>query len=194
MFSVPHLIIIFVVVLIVFGPEKLPDLARNLGKIMGEFRRATGDLRSTFDEHMRDIEREANMRAAAAVGTGTTIAPTEQNTSVQPKIASAEGTVTADAPRGWTVAPPNPSAGENAAASATETAGATQADAADTNRADTNPAGEDASGASDSAGAADTGATQAGATTARVDAGHEGAGESAKADHSKGSDGGSRPA
>jgi len=189
MFSVPHLIIIFVVVLIVFGPEKLPDLARNLGKIMGEFRRATGDLRSTFDEHMRDIEREANMRAAAAVGTGTTIAPTEQNTSVQPKVASAEGTVTADAPRGWTVAPPNPSAGENAAASATETAGATQADAADTN-----PAGENASRASDSAGAADTGATQAGATTARVDAGHEGAVESAKADHSKGSDGGSRPA
>ena len=68
MFSVPHLIIIFVVVLIVFGPEKLPDLARNLGKIMGEFRRATGDLRSTFDEHMREIEREASMRAAAADG------------------------------------------------------------------------------------------------------------------------------
>src|ERR1700728_4086493 len=68
MFSVPHLIIIFVVVLIVFGPEKLPDLARNLGKIMGEFRRATGDLRLTFDEHMRDIEREANMRAARMDG------------------------------------------------------------------------------------------------------------------------------
>jgi sec-independent protein translocase protein TatB len=62
MFSVAHLVIIFVVALIVFGPEKLPDLARNLGKIMGEFRRATGDLRSTFESHMRDLEREAELR------------------------------------------------------------------------------------------------------------------------------------
>jgi sec-independent protein translocase protein TatB len=190
MFSVPHLIIIFVVVLIVFGPEKLPDLARNLGKIMGEFRRATGDLRSTFDEHMRDIEREASMRAAAA-GTGTTIAPTEQNTIGQPKLASPEGTVTSDGPRGWTVAPPNPSAGENAATSSSETAGATQAEAAGTNLA----GGKNtAAGASDSSAAAGTGATQAEASTARADAGHESVGESAKTDHSKGSDGGSRPA
>ena len=62
MFSVAHLVIIFVVALIVFGPEKLPDLARNLGKVMGEFRRATGDLRSTFEGHMRDLEREAELR------------------------------------------------------------------------------------------------------------------------------------
>jgi len=34
MFSIPHLVIIFVVVLVVFGPEKLPDLARNIGKIL----------------------------------------------------------------------------------------------------------------------------------------------------------------
>jgi TatA/E family protein of Tat protein translocase len=59
MLSVPHLIIIFVVALIVFGPQKLPELARNLGKIMAEFRKATGDLRSTFDEHMRELERES---------------------------------------------------------------------------------------------------------------------------------------
>jgi sec-independent protein translocase protein TatB len=62
MFSVPHLIIIFAVALVVFGPEKLPELARHLGKIMGEFRRATGDLRSTFEGHMRDLEREAELR------------------------------------------------------------------------------------------------------------------------------------
>lgn len=62
MFSVPHLIIIFAVALVVFGPEKLPELARNLGKIMGEFRRATGELRSTFEGHMRDLERESESR------------------------------------------------------------------------------------------------------------------------------------
>jgi len=62
MFSIPHIIVIFVVALVVFGPEKLPELARNLGKVMGEFRRATGDLRSTFEGHMRDLEREADLR------------------------------------------------------------------------------------------------------------------------------------
>src|ERR1700722_2576740 len=65
MLSVPHLIIIFVVALVVFGPEKLPELARNLGKLMGEFRRATGDLRSTFEGHLRDLEREADQRRLA---------------------------------------------------------------------------------------------------------------------------------
>ena len=64
MFSIAHIVIIFVVALVVFGPEKLPDLARNLGKFMGEFRRATGDLRSTFEGHMRDLEREADLRKA----------------------------------------------------------------------------------------------------------------------------------
>ncbi len=188
MFSVPHLIIIFVVVLIVFGPEKLPDLARNLGKIMGEFRRATGDLRSTFDEHMREIEREASMRAAAAAGAGSTIAPTEQNTIGQPKLVSATGTVTADAPRGWTVAPAGSSTGENAEA---ETTGATQADAPMTHTDSSDGKNAEASA---NASAANAGATQAQVTTGRVDTEPEGAGESAKAEHSKGSDGGSRPA
>jgi TatA/E family protein of Tat protein translocase len=135
MFSIPHLVIIFVVVLVVFGPEKLPELARNLGKILGEFRRATGDLQNTFEGHLRDIERESSLRQTAT-GAGTTIAPPVQNTSAQPPkadSASAPGTVPGDAPHGWTVAPPNASASENdgtATASSAETPGATQADAA----------------------------------------------------------------
>ena len=103
MFSIPHLVIIFVVVLVVFGPEKLPELARNLGKIMGEFRRATGDLQNTFEGHLRDIERESSLRQTAA-GAGTTIAPATQTSIEQAKTdsASAAGTVPSDAPHGWT--------------------------------------------------------------------------------------------
>jgi sec-independent protein translocase protein TatB len=133
MFSIPHLVIIFVVVLVVFGPEKLPELARNLGKIMGEFRRATGDLQNTFEGHLRDIERESSLRQTAT-GAGTTIAPAAQTSIEQakPDSAGAAGTVPSDAPHGWTVAPSNPSAGENAgtpADTAAEMTGATQADA-----------------------------------------------------------------
>jgi TatA/E family protein of Tat protein translocase len=93
MLSIPHLIIIFVVALIVFGPEKLPELARNLGKVMAEFRRATGDLRSTFEGHMRDLEREADTRR---IGGG---APTQAQASPTlatvppPTETSAPGTV-----------------------------------------------------------------------------------------------------
>ena len=59
MLSVPHLIILFVVVLVVFGPHKLPELARSLGKLMAEFRKASTDFRYAFEEEMRNIERQA---------------------------------------------------------------------------------------------------------------------------------------
>jgi sec-independent protein translocase protein TatB len=58
MFSVPHLVIIFIVVLVVFGPHRLPELARGLGKIMAEFRKASTDFRMAFEEEMRTIERQ----------------------------------------------------------------------------------------------------------------------------------------
>jgi TatA/E family protein of Tat protein translocase len=63
MLSVPHLVIIFLVALLVFGPEKLPELARKLGKATAEFKRATDGLRAGFEEHMRELEREASLAA-----------------------------------------------------------------------------------------------------------------------------------
>jgi sec-independent protein translocase protein TatB len=55
--SFPHLIVIAVIALVVLGPEKLPQVARTLGKAMAEFRRITGDFRSTVENEMREIER-----------------------------------------------------------------------------------------------------------------------------------------
>ncbi len=46
--SFPELIVIFVVALLVFGPEKLPEIARTLGKLMAEFRRGSDALRREF--------------------------------------------------------------------------------------------------------------------------------------------------
>jgi TatA/E family protein of Tat protein translocase len=59
MFSIPHMIVLFVLVLVVFGPQKLPELARTLGKLMAEFRKASTDFRGAFEEEMRNIERQA---------------------------------------------------------------------------------------------------------------------------------------
>jgi sec-independent protein translocase protein TatB len=59
MLSVPHMIVVFIVVLVVFGPQKLPELARGLGKLMAEFRKASTDFKSAFEEEMREMERQA---------------------------------------------------------------------------------------------------------------------------------------
>src|SRR2546423_12057205 len=59
MLSIPHMIVVFIVVLVVFGPQKLPELARGLGKMMAEFRKASTDFKMAFEEEMRNIERQA---------------------------------------------------------------------------------------------------------------------------------------
>jgi sec-independent protein translocase protein TatB len=77
MLSIPHMIVIFVVVLVVFGPQKLPELARGLGKLMAEFRKASTDFKSAFEEEMREMERQARVaelkkQAAAEVAAAET--------------------------------------------------------------------------------------------------------------------------
>lgn len=49
---------IFVLALLIFGPKKLPELGKTIGKAMTEFRRASSDLKATFDREMRSIEQE----------------------------------------------------------------------------------------------------------------------------------------
>ena len=51
--GMPELIIILVIALIVIGPQKLPDIARSLGKGLAEFKRATEDLKQNIDEESR---------------------------------------------------------------------------------------------------------------------------------------------
>lgn len=75
------MIVLFIVVLVVFGPQKLPELARGLGKLMAEFRKASTDFRSAFEEEMREMERQtiqaARVKAAEAVA-GTAVAEPAQ--------------------------------------------------------------------------------------------------------------------
>ena len=57
--GVPELIFIFVMALLIFGPKKLPQLGKTFGKSMAEFRRASNDLRNTFQREMDTIEKES---------------------------------------------------------------------------------------------------------------------------------------
>lgn len=49
---------IFLLALLIFGPKKLPELGRNIGKAITEFRRASSELKATFDREMRSLEQE----------------------------------------------------------------------------------------------------------------------------------------
>jgi TatA/E family protein of Tat protein translocase len=51
--GVPELILIFIVALIVFGPKRLPEIGRTIGKALGEFKRATDDLKNTVEREVR---------------------------------------------------------------------------------------------------------------------------------------------
>jgi sec-independent protein translocase protein TatB len=112
MLSIPHMIVVFIVVLVVFGPQKLPELAKGLGKLMAEFRKASTDFKSAFENEMRDLERQAAeverkkrellAKANAALDAPITLAsPSGSETQPAPaqlaessSVSSAEGAVT----------------------------------------------------------------------------------------------------
>jgi sec-independent protein translocase protein TatB len=62
MLSLPHLVVLFVLALVIFGPEKLPELARRLGKATAEFRKMTNDFRYALEDEMRDLDRQNRIR------------------------------------------------------------------------------------------------------------------------------------
>jgi TatA/E family protein of Tat protein translocase len=56
--GLPELLIIFTIALIVFGPRKLPELGKSLGRSIAEFKKASNELRNTLDEEIRAEERK----------------------------------------------------------------------------------------------------------------------------------------
>jgi sec-independent protein translocase protein TatA len=56
--GMPEMIAIFLIALLLFGPKKLPELGRTLGKAITEFRRASNELKATFESHLSELEKE----------------------------------------------------------------------------------------------------------------------------------------
>src|SRR3954463_4227369 len=73
--GMPELIIIFVIALIIFGPRKLPELGRSLGKSLAEFKKASNELKSTLEEEIRLEETRSSFEASKAAAEAAKTAP-----------------------------------------------------------------------------------------------------------------------
>ena len=65
--------LIFLLALLLFGPKKLPELARQLGKLMGEFRRASNEFRMQMEDELRASEQEEKQKKIAALEAATPV-------------------------------------------------------------------------------------------------------------------------
>ena len=89
--GIPELILIFIVALIVFGPKRLPEIGKTLGKAMGEFKKATDDFKNT-------IEREVQVEELKQLAS-TTIVPVHESISRSAPAAPTANGVPAEPPQ-----------------------------------------------------------------------------------------------
>ena len=73
--GMPEIVVILVIALIFFGPRKLPELGRSLGRTMNEFKKASNELRSTLEDEIR-VEEQKDQRAKTEADRGAAPAAT----------------------------------------------------------------------------------------------------------------------
>jgi TatA/E family protein of Tat protein translocase len=71
--GMPELVVIFVIALIIFGPRKLPELGKSLGRSINEFKRASNELKSTLEEEVRLDEQRTRTASAAPAPAATPV-------------------------------------------------------------------------------------------------------------------------
>lgn len=88
--GMPELIVIFVIALIIFGPRKLPELGRSLGKSLAEFKRASNELKSTLEEEIRLEEQRVNLEASKAAPPAVASTASDGHQTAEPAIQSVQ--------------------------------------------------------------------------------------------------------
>jgi len=81
--------VIFFIALLLFGPKKLPELARQLGKLMGEFRRASNEFRMQMEDELRIADQEEQRKKIAAMEAAAPVTPAitaGENTIAPPAV------------------------------------------------------------------------------------------------------------
>jgi sec-independent protein translocase protein TatA len=59
--GIPELLVIFVIALLIFGPKKLPDLGKSIGRAMAEFKKASDDFQETVKTEMQEVEKKTDL-------------------------------------------------------------------------------------------------------------------------------------
>jgi len=101
--GMPELLLILALALIVIGPKKLPDLAKALGRGMAEFKRATDEMKSTFNEEVRTAEtrdkllKEGKIRAPGVEPGASPANPYVEGTTDKEQPAAVQAKAEADA-------------------------------------------------------------------------------------------------
>jgi len=75
--------VIVVLALLLFGPKKLPVLARQLGKLMADFRRASNEFRTQMEEELRISEQSDRQKQLAKIEAATPATPAPQRDSAE---------------------------------------------------------------------------------------------------------------
>jgi len=92
--------VIFFIALLLFGPKKLPELARQLGKLMGEFRRASNEFRMQMEDELRVAEQAEQQKKIAAMEAAAPVTPAitdgTENTIAQPADSTVTDSVVTD--------------------------------------------------------------------------------------------------
>lgn len=83
-----ELLMVFAVALVIFGPRKLPEIGRTIGKALGEFRRATNDLKNTLEEEVRvdEVRKSLDGAREAAVAGINPVPATVNRTAPGPAV------------------------------------------------------------------------------------------------------------
>ena len=120
--GVQEMMVIFLVALVLFGPKKLPELGKTIGKAITEFRRAQSELKATFETHMRELEKESesikevtrsytndiynhytgydsSYYDSGAIGAGSPSTEANPSTVSEPAIQGAESSVSPNEPQ-----------------------------------------------------------------------------------------------
>ena len=74
--GMPEMVVIAVIALIIFGPRKLPELGKSLGKSIAEFKRASNELKNTLEEEIRTEELQDARKSAQIPPSASVPAPT----------------------------------------------------------------------------------------------------------------------
>ncbi len=90
--SLADSIFIFVLALIIFGPKKLPEMAKQLGRLVGEFRRASNEFKFQIEEELRQSEMQDRQKIATSIPAAaepSILPPSTQESSRQVPVAAA---------------------------------------------------------------------------------------------------------